>query len=139
VRPILVAAPAPGNCGRYARPPGARLWVGQGGSPLTPAGVQKALARHTRPRFGHALNPHLFRDCLATTQAALDPKHGRYASALLHHSNSRTTERSYIIASQQVALDHHHQMIDAMRKAARGKARSAAAPRARRRADPSED
>ncbi|MBR0649634.1 hypothetical protein GXW78_08175 [Roseomonas terrae] len=142
VRPILVAAPAPGGCGRYARPPGARLWVGQGGSPLTPAGVQKALARHTRLRFGHALNPHLFRDCLATTQAALDPKHGRYASALLGHGNTRTTERSYIIASQQVALDHHHRVIDAMRKAARAKARSLSRPRAlvgappRRRTDP---
>ena len=119
VRPMLIAAPAPGNIARYTKPLGARLWVGQGGTPLSPAGLQKALKRHTVRRFGHIVNAHLFRDCVATTLGNEDPNHVRYAAPLLGHSTLRTTERGYIAADSRVALGQHHDQIAAIRKAAR--------------------
>lgn len=122
-RPILVAATAPGSVAHMSRTPGACLWVGQGGSPLTPAGVQKALSRHTRPRFGQAVNAHLFRDCAATTMANSDPDHVRFAAALLGHRGLRTTERSYISADGRLALDQHHDLIQSIRKRARQRRR----------------
>lgn len=125
VRPMLIAAPAPGGGARHAKPAGAWLWVGQGGTPLTPAGLQKALERHTRSRFGHVINAHLFRDCAATTLASEDPVHVRYAAALLGHRELRTTERNYISADSRVALGQHHDQLAAIRKAARQRWRAA--------------
>ena len=125
VRPMLIAAPAGENVARNARALGARLWVGQGGTPLSPAGLQKALQRHTTRRFGHIVNAHLFRDCLATTLANEDPNHVRYAAPLLGHTTLRTTERGYIAADSRVALGRHHDHLTAMRKAARKQQRAA--------------
>lgn len=119
VRPMLIPTAAPRDPNRPLRPPGAALWVGQGGTPLTPGGLQKALRRHTTPRFGHTINAHLFRDCAATTVANLDPVHVRHAAGLLGHRSLRTTERSYISADSGPALRQHHDLILAMRKAAR--------------------
>ena len=125
VRPMLIAAPAPGNAARYTKPLGARLWVGQGGTPLSPAGLQKALKRHTARRFGHIVNAHLFRDCLATTLANEDPNHVRYAAPLLGHTTRRTTERGYIAADSRAALSRHHDQLAAIRKTARQRQRAA--------------
>lgn len=124
VRPLLIAARAPGNVAHGVRPSGGMLWLGQGGSPLTPAGVQKALARHTTPRFGHGVNAHLFRDCVATTLANTDPDHARHAAALLGHRTLRTTERNYISVDGRLALDRHHDLIRSMRKASRQRRRT---------------
>ncbi len=119
VRPLLVAASAPGNVGHLPRPPSVRLWVGQGGSPLTPGGLQKALARHTGPRFGHPVNAHLFRACAASTLANAAPEAARHAAALLGHRGMRTTERSYIAPDSRIALGRHHDLIRSMRKRVR--------------------
>ena len=122
---MLIAAPAPGNAARYTKPLGARLWVGQGGTPLSPAGLQKALKRHTARRFGHIVNAHLFRDCLATTLANEDPNHVRYAAPLLGHTTLLTTERGYIAADSRAALSRHHDQLAAIRKTARQRQRAA--------------
>jgi len=115
VRPSLILVRAPGKTRDRPRPPGHALWIGQGGTPLGAGGLQKALARHTRRRFGHIVNAHLFRDCVATTVANCDPDHVRYAAQLLGHRSVRMTERSYIAANGQPALDRHHDLIAAMR------------------------
>ena len=41
------------------------------------------------------VNPHLFRDCAATTIATADPKHVSMIASLLGHSNGRTGEAYY--------------------------------------------
>ena len=41
------------------------------------------------------INPHLFRDCAATTIAIEDPPHVRIASQLLGHRTFSTTEKYY--------------------------------------------
>ena len=119
IRPMLIAARAPGHVALSPRPPGAILWVAQGGTPLTPGGLQEALARHTQRRFGHAINAHLFRDCAATTLANEDPNHMHDAATLLGHTTLRTTERSYIAADSDPALHVHYDLIASMRSQAR--------------------
>jgi integrase len=45
--------------------------------------------------LGQAINPHLFRDCAATSIAIDDPDHVRIASPLLGHRAISTTENYY--------------------------------------------
>lgn len=116
VRPILIAAVGPGNVAQNPRPPGAMLWVSQGGGPLTAAGLQKLLERHTKARFGHFVNAHLFRDAVASTIANQDPVHARYAVQLLGQSTLRTAERNYITADSGPALTRHHDLLAAIRR-----------------------
>jgi integrase/recombinase XerD len=70
VRPLLISARAPGKVPES--PPGDALWVGQGGTVLTAGGLQKIFECRTRRRVGHVVNPHLFRDCVATSCWATD-------------------------------------------------------------------
>jgi site-specific recombinase XerD len=86
------------------RAPGAHLWIAATGMPMTAGALQKVLRRHTRARFGHEVNCHLFRDCLATSLADDNPDAVRLAADLLGHHSFRTTQKHYIAASQQRAL-----------------------------------
>jgi integrase/recombinase XerD len=113
VRPMLCSAVP-----RSQKPqtPHAILWVAQGGSPMTSGALTKAIKRHTRKRFGHAITAHLFRDCSATTVGNEDPAHVAYASQLLGHTTLNTTERNYIAADSSTALAHYHDLIAAIGK-----------------------
>jgi integrase/recombinase XerD len=71
------------------------LWVSRYGFPLTTRGVYESIVGRTRAGLGHAVNPHLFRDCLATSIAIDDPAHVGIASRLLGHRMHRTTEKYY--------------------------------------------
>jgi integrase/recombinase XerD len=97
----------------------------KGGTTFTPGALQKALERHTRARFGHVVNTHLFRDCVATTIAYDDPEHIRICARILGHSRFSTTEGHYIVAKTVAAADHYHNLIEAIRS-----------PRPKRRAAP---
>jgi integrase len=119
VRPLLISARAPGKVPESPPAPGNALWVGQGGTVLTAGGLQKIFERRTRHRVGHVVNPHLFRDCVATTIADLDPDNIRYAAQLLGHRSLRVTERSYIAANFQPAVDRQHNLLSAIRSEGR--------------------
>lgn len=119
IRPLLVISSAPHDPRYRPQPAGASLWVTQGGTPQTPAGLYKAFGRHTRRRFGHALNPHLVRDCAATTLAVEDPEHLRIAATILGHGSFSTTEKHYILANGRLALHGLHVRIAALRTMAR--------------------
>ncbi|MFL5256461.1 MAG: hypothetical protein ACJ8AI_26905 [Rhodopila sp.] len=121
VRPIRIDADAPGAPARINRPAAAKLWIAQGGTPMTAGALKKALARHTLRRFGRILNAHLFRDCAATTLANQDPNNVRYAAQLLGHTGLRTTEKSYIALDSLDSLVRHHDLISAMRRTGRKK------------------
>jgi integrase len=103
-RPRLMAMQGPRNPATAARPVGSHLWVSRCGTPMTAGGLQKALARHTRARFGHHVNVHLFRDCAATSLADDNPEHVRLAADLLGHRSFQTTQSHYISARQKSAL-----------------------------------
>lgn len=124
VRPLLISARAPGKVRESPPAPGNALWVGQGGTVLTAGGLQKIFERRTRRRVGHVVNPHLFRDCVATTIADLDPDNIRHAAQLLGHRSLGVTERSYIAANMQFAVDRHHNLLSAIRSGGRKRCRS---------------
>jgi site-specific recombinase XerD len=119
IRPMLATATPRGHTARSSREPSASLWLAQGGTPLSAGGLTTALARHTRRRFGHALTPHLFRDCVATTASNEDPDRSRHAAQLLGHARLRTTERSYIAIDSTTAIAEYGGLITALRKKTR--------------------
>jgi site-specific recombinase XerD len=89
-RPVLAQ-----RHGRWTRPVGQALWLSTDGSPMTRRGIYDRITRCTLKGLGKAINPHLFRDCAATTIALEDPLHVRIASRLLGHRTFSTTEKHY--------------------------------------------
>jgi integrase len=71
------------------------LWLSMYGSPMTDNGIYDRIVARTRKELGQAINPHLFRDCAATSIAIDDPMHVGIASQLLGHRTRSTTERYY--------------------------------------------
>jgi len=60
------------------------------------------IVARTAEAYGKPINPHLFRDCAATSIAIEDPEHVRVASLILGHRSAATTERYY---NQAQAID----------------------------------
>ena len=52
------------------------------------AELNAAIVGRTAAAFGHPVNPHLFRDCAATSIAIDDPQHVRIASQILGHRSA---------------------------------------------------
>jgi integrase/recombinase XerD len=104
---------------RWTRPTGNALWISSHGSPMSQQSIYDRVVEHTRAAFGKAVNPHLFRDCAATTLAIVDPAHVRLAAPLLGHRSFATTERYYLQANMLEASRQHQQEILHLRKSAR--------------------
>src|SRR5436190_18153301 len=51
------------------------LWISSRGLSMTEMGIYLRICALTQQRFGHAVNPHLFRDSAATSIAIEDPEH----------------------------------------------------------------
>jgi integrase len=115
-RPLLAGA---GSCRGTA---GDALWVSRDGGPLTPHGFWQVIARRTKDEFGYVLNPHLFRDCAATTIAIDDPGHATTIAPLLGHSSMATSERSYNQARSIEAGRDYQTVLASLRRAASGTA-----------------
>lgn len=94
---------------------GNRLWVTQYGTPFSASAHWSALQKHTTARFGHFVNPHAFRDVVASDVATHDPEHVRIAAQILGHSDFRTTEKHYIHAQAHIARRRYHDLILSMR------------------------
>ena len=90
--------------------------IGRCLTPLTAGGLQKLLQRHTKARFGHFVNAHLFCDAVASTLTNLDPAHAGFAPQLLGHSTMRSAERNYITPDSGPALAQHHDLLAAIRR-----------------------
>lgn len=75
--------------------PGNALWLSIYGVPMTDNGIYTRIVVRTREGLRQAINPHLFRDCAATSIAIEDPAHVGIASRLLGHRSGSTTERYY--------------------------------------------
>jgi integrase len=74
------------------------------------------IKRHTRAAFGKAVNPHLFRDCAATSIAIVDPVHVRIIAAILGHSTMDTSERYYNQARGLEAGRRYQDTVAGLRK-----------------------
>jgi integrase/recombinase XerD len=70
-------------------------WLSMYGPPMTDNGIYDRIVARTREGLGQPINPHLFRDCAATSVAIDDPAHVGIASRLLGHRAGSTTERYY--------------------------------------------
>jgi integrase len=73
----------------------AGLWAGLKGRAITGQAIYDAITQRTRAAFGRAINPHLFRDCAATTIAIKAPDQIGVARDLLGHASLVTTEQYY--------------------------------------------
>jgi integrase/recombinase XerD len=96
---------------------GDRLWLSYRHRPQAAHSLQLQLVLHTRMAFGRPINPHLFRDCIATSIAIHDPKHVRMAATILGHSSFATTERHYNLARTLEASRSYCEAVSARRAA----------------------
>jgi len=78
---------------------GGALWVSRKGSPMSRSSIYAHVTARTRDGLGRPVNPHLFRDCAATSIAIDDPRHIGIATPLLGHRSASTTEKYYNQAS----------------------------------------
>jgi integrase len=101
--------------GRWARPIGQKLWVSGRGSPMMEAALYSAIVKRTLMNLGRRINPHLFRDCAATSIAIADPAHVRIASQLLGHRSAATTEKYYNQAQAIDAARRYQDFLVALR------------------------
>lgn len=93
-----------------------RLWISWRGTEIKDHTVFCRIIRLTTRLFGHSLNPHLFRDCAATSVAILDPANMAVASTLLGHVSPHSVERSYNQASALEAGRMYHKAILDLRR-----------------------
>ena len=112
-RPILIARQTANHPGQAATH---HLWVSRRGTPLSESAIYGAFVRLTEIEFGHAINPHMFRDCAATTIATADPEHVGIIRSILGHSTLKTAEDSYIQANGLEASRRHQGGILALRQ-----------------------
>jgi len=101
-RPYLIA-----RRGRWwsATPNGA-FWVSSNGTAMTARQLSKRIVDRTREAFGRPVNPHLFRDIVATTIATEDPEHVHMILPILSHRSLKTSEKHY----------NHAKSLDASRR-----------------------
>lgn len=100
--------------GRYC---GDRLWLSYWHSPQAAHSIQLQIAARTQAAFGTSVNPHLFRDCVATSIAIHDPVNVRMAATILGHGSFATTEKHYNLARTLEASRGYGEVI-AKRRAA---------------------
>jgi integrase len=74
---------------------GGALWISRHGLPLSRETIYGCIRGRTLEGLGRAINPHLFRDCVATSIAIDDPRHIHIASRLLGHRKISTAEQYY--------------------------------------------
>lgn len=95
---------------------GDRLWVGYFFSPQAPHTLGINIAERTERVFGRRVNPHLFRDCAATSIAVHDPEHVRIAAGILGHRSFATTERHYNLATSLKAARNYQEELKWLRR-----------------------
>jgi integrase/recombinase XerD len=71
------------------------LWITRQRGPFAPENLSSRICHLTQKLVGSRVNPHLFRDCAATTIATVDPEHVRIVAPLLGHTAAVTAELYY--------------------------------------------
>jgi integrase/recombinase XerD len=119
-RPYLI-----GRAGRWKNrlpdlpAPGMHLWVSNYASAMSEGAIYEQICNLTRARFGHALNPHLFGDCAATSVATDDPACVHIMKTVLGHSSLKTSEKHYMHAQSHQAMHRHHRHVESLRRQSR--------------------
>ena len=97
-RNVLLSKRLPGTMPTMA------LWVSRAGQKMEEPAMRENIKRRTKAAFGDAINPHLFRDCAATSFATDDPEHVRCIAPLLGHTTLATSEKHYNQATMLTAV-----------------------------------
>jgi integrase/recombinase XerD len=95
--------------------PGDALWLTYQGGPLDSSSVNWRFMLTSKRLIGVHINPHLLRDCAATSLSTVSPAAALAAAALLGHSNFATTERYYIRANQLEAGRRLNSMLSSLK------------------------
>lgn len=103
--------------GYWCKDIGAALWVSSHGSPMTEMALYDRIMKVTEALLGRSINPHLFRDCAATSIAVDDPEHVFTAASLLGHTSLKTVERYYNQASNRNAAQSYQKHLIRLRTA----------------------
>jgi integrase len=98
-----------------------RLWISIRGGPISTQAVYNNVCDLTKRLLGRPINPHLFRDCLATAMATDTPEHVHASARLLGHAGLETTESYYNQARQLTAQRRYHEALAALRESRREK------------------
>jgi integrase len=106
---------------RVADPLENALWVSWDGDRTPEHSVYIAFTRITTELFGKSINPHLFRDCAATTLASHSLKSAMAAPGLLGHLRTETTEKHYIHASQLEASRAINKLLTRIAESSEGR------------------
>ena len=101
------------------RPQTAALWISTHGTPMAATTIYGRVIALTTAKFGHSVNPHLFRDSAATSVATEDPAHVHIVKDVLGHSTLKTSERYYMHAQATEAIPRHQNGILALRRQSR--------------------
>ena len=91
------------------------LWASAKGNPLSSSSIYVQILKRTKEAFGQSVNPHLFRDCAATTIATNKPDQVLVGAGLLGHSDLRAIHSHYIHAQTIKAGKAHQSTIAALR------------------------
>ena len=83
--------------------------------------IRDSIVELTASRLGKRINPHLFRDCAATSIVFDEPENIRIAATLLGHSTLATTEQYDIHAQSIRAAGRYQDHIRAMRRMSRSR------------------
>lgn len=96
---------------RWTRDIGNAVWISSHGSPMTKQAIYDRITKRTHRAFGAGINPHLFRDVAATTQALRDPGRVLIAASLLGHTAFGTTEKYYLQARMVEAANRYQEQL----------------------------
>jgi integrase/recombinase XerD len=91
VRPWFLA-----QASKHAQPQTACIWISLWGRPLDRNTLGVMVRTRTLQKFGRAVNPHLFRDCLATSIATQEPHLAWTTQLLLGHRSHLTSQKHYL-------------------------------------------
>jgi hypothetical protein len=87
------------------------LWISTRRGTLSQQALYVGICNATEKLFGRPINPHLFRDCAATTIATEDPNYVLASARILGHGSIRTTERSYNHSKMAEAMERFHEAL----------------------------
>lgn len=92
------------------------LWCSMKGQPMPADSIYKVICKRTAAKFGVPINPHLFRDCAATSLATHAPESVLAGVEILGHADTRALHTHYIHAQTQVAGKAYQMQIELLRQ-----------------------
>lgn len=87
------------------------LWLTEQNRGISPTHAHLRITRHTKAAFGRSVNPHGFRDALATTVAIDSPELIGIVTPLLGHGAPGTAQRHYNLARGMEAATAWHDTL----------------------------